>query len=553
LRKPALSEPGVAPVQPRRSPLDEIPQTKAERDRLLRVVRRYVDAHNPVPPLSLDELHDHAGKVAELAELDGKHAKWLAVLVNSAVWSETLASVPYERRLLLLPQCLRSEEGCAAEIDEFGLVCGHCGLCPIHHLQEEAERLGYVVLVAEGTVVVTSLIESRRIDAIVGVSCLSVLERVFPYMDAAAIPGIAIPLLRDGCANTAADIDWVREAIYLTSDDKSRRLNLDALRDEVDSWFTPESLAATMGPAHSQTEKIARAWLAKSGKRWRPFLTACAWRAFQEDLEAPLPEDLRRIAVAVECFHKASLVHDDIEDNDALRYGERTVHEAYGIPIALNVGDLLVGEGYRLIAESQASDARKAEMLRVATTGHRSLCIGQGEELCWMRNPVPLPPQRVLDIFRRKTAPAFEVALRLGAICAGADNGVREVLRDYSEALGIAYQICDDLDEFRGGPESHRPQGAEPSIVLAIAYEHARGSAGDLLEAVWRRPSRAGAMRERLEHALADLHVQEAASQMLESYKEKAINSLRPLKNASLKGLLRRVVCKIFNEIEAKG
>ena len=113
------------------------------------------------------------------------------------------------------------------------------------------------------------------------------------------------------------------------------------------------------------------------------------------------------------------MVHDDIEDQDAERYGQETLHEDYGVPVALNVGDLLVGEGYRLLAESSATPAQKAEMIRVAADGHRRLCLGQGAELCWARRPEPLSPIEVLDIFRQKTAPAFEVALQLGAIYSG--------------------------------------------------------------------------------------------------------------------------------------
>src|SRR5262249_45912795 len=152
---------------------------------------------------------------------------------------------------------------------------------------------------------------------------------------------------------------------------------------------------------------------------------------------------LRKIAVAVECFHKASLIHDDIEDNDALRYGEQTLHEQYGLPVALNVGDLLIGEGYRLIGSCKASAEQKAAMLLVASQGQRQLCRGQGAELCWARTPQPLTSPQVLDIFRQKTAPAFEVALRLGALYAGVDahEEVADVLKTYSEAMGIAYQI----------------------------------------------------------------------------------------------------------------
>src|SRR5690606_32155874 len=106
--------------------------------------------------------------------------------------------------------------------------------------------------------------------------------------------------------------------------------------------------------------------------------------------------------------------HDDIEDDDPLRYGEPALHTEHGLPIALNAGDLLLGEGYRLIAACEAPADRRVAMLQAAAAGHRTLCLGQGAELCWMRRPEPLEVQQVLEIFRQKTAPAFEVALQLG-------------------------------------------------------------------------------------------------------------------------------------------
>ena len=88
------------------------------------------------------------------------------------------------------------------------VFCKQCGLCSIQDLQNEAERLGYyAVLVAEGSAIVMSLIQTGKIEAIVGVSCLSVLERAFPYMEAAAAPGVAIPLLQDDCIDTTVDLD----------------------------------------------------------------------------------------------------------------------------------------------------------------------------------------------------------------------------------------------------------------------------------------------------------------------------------------------------------
>jgi geranylgeranyl pyrophosphate synthase len=96
-----------------------------------------------------------------------------------------------------------------------------------------------------------------------------------------------------------------------------------------------------------------------------------------------------------------------------------TLHAEHGVPVALNAGDLLIGEGYRLIGESEISDAQRAEMLLVSSVGQRELCRGQGAELVWAQNPKPLKSKQVLEIFRQKTAPAFEVALKLGASYAG--------------------------------------------------------------------------------------------------------------------------------------
>jgi geranylgeranyl pyrophosphate synthase len=538
-----------------RTPKKNIPQTAVQRNQVLQLVRQYVAEHNPVPPLPLEELKVHADRLVGMVRCDPIYRDYIGVLLNNEMWRETLASVPYERRLLLLPKCLRVESKCPAPFDEFGLLCKQCGLCTIQDLQAEAERLGYAVLVAEGSAIVMSLIQTGKIEAIVGVSCLSVLERAFPYMEAAAVPGVAIPLLQDDCIDTTVDLDWVWEYINLTSDDRTRRLDLSSLRKEVESWFTRESLEKIMGPVEGETEDIARDWLARAGKRWRPFLTVAAYQALRETPGAALPEDLRKIAVAIECFHKASLIHDDIEDNDAERYGEKTLHEEHGVPVALNAGDLLVGEGYRLIGASAAAAGQKAEMLLVAAEGQRQLCRGQGAELCWTRRPAPLTSLQVLDIFRKKTAPAFEVALRLGAIYAGSEQHeeVAEVLAAYSEALGIAYQIRDDLSDLGSNGESNDIAGMRPSLLLAVAYERAQAEKKDLLESLWRRAAHAGVHAGQIEALYGELKADERARQLYETYKEEAIRSLRELENPNLKGLLRRVLGKIFNDAEIKG
>jgi geranylgeranyl pyrophosphate synthase len=550
-----ISIPRPVPVQRLRPPKKNIPQTPEQRGRILRHIRNYVAEFNPVPPLPVDDLKVHADRVVGQLQCDPIYRDYIGVLINNEVWREQLASIPYERRLLLLPKCLRVESKGPAPFDEYGLLCKQCGLCTIQDLQSEAERLGYAVLVAEGSAIVMSLIQTGKIEAIVGVSCLSVLERAFPYMEAAAIPGVAVPLLQDDCIDTNVDLDWVWDYIHLTGDDRTRRLDLGALREEVDFWFTPGSLDLILGAAAGETERIARDWLARAGKRWRPFLAVAAFEALQDQPGSPLPEDIRKLALAVECFHKASLIHDDIEDEDEFRYGEKTLHAEHGIPVALNVGDLLIGEGYRLIGSCQVSAEQKAAMLLVASNGQRQLCRGQGAELCWARHPRPLTSIEVLDIFRQKTAPAFEVALRLGALYAGNrhHDEVASVLESYSEALGIAYQIRDDLSDLGQEGETNDIAGLRPSLLLAVAHERAKDAPKADLESVWNRNPREGLDAVQIEALYRELKADERARLLLETYKEEAIRSLRDLENPSLKGLLRRIIGKIFNDTEIKG
>ena len=547
-----LTLPAKVPKQAYRPAQSNIPDDKLVRVFLKKVVADHVRTVGAVPPLAMDELREHAAAVLETAGLDSKYRDYAAILVSNEAWRDTLAQIPYDRRLLLLPKCLRVEERCPAPFDEFGLLCKECGLCSIQDLSVEAERLGYAVLVAEGSAIVRQMIETGKIEAVVGVSCINVLEKCFPHMEAAAVPGMAIPLLQDDCVNTTVDLDWVWDLIHLTADDKTYRLDLDGLKSEVQSWFHKEALAELLGQPEDETGAIAQGWLAKAGKRWRPYLATCTYMALQSHRQEAAPQaspELKKLAVAIECFHKASLIHDDIEDGDLERYGSPALHAEVGVPVALNVGDFLLGEGYRLISELSIDPAVQVEMLRLASDGHLTLSRGQGLELCWARSPQPLSSLQVLDIFRKKTAPAFEVALRLGACLGGADDDTHAVLRQYSQSLGIAYQIRDDLEDYDGTSDSNDLEALRPSLMLAIAHKRAlQGREKDLIASLFRMECRYSQESEEVQRILAERGVTEKAQELLEAYKEEAVRSLRFLSNPTLKGLLRRVVGKIFGE-----
>ncbi len=499
-----------------------MPAMQAARNAIRRRVRAYCARHALVPPLTIGELAAHAERIMRMpAAIEPRFRGFVTVLAGNEVWRDALAATPFARRILLLPQCLRLRATCRAKTDSLGLLCASCGRCAIGDIQQEAEKLGYVVLVAEGATAVAALLARGEADAVIGVGCLSALERSFRPLTTHAIPGLAVPLLRDGCDGTDVDRAWVREALHLRDAAHAcHRLDLHALRREVAAWFEPARLRAMLNPTGNATAGLAADWLAQAGHRWRPLLTAGVVRALRHEAAAG-SDTLVHLAVAVECFHKASLVHDDIEDDDAMRAGAPALHQQHGLPVALNVGDLLIGEGYRLIAASGVSATRACAMVAVAAAGHRTLCQGQGEELLLRGHGVaPVSSQAVLDIFRCKTAPAFEVALQLGAICAGADRATRNVLTAFSAALGIAYQIRDDLDDHAADRTKPAGAAARPSLLEALAREHPAASA----------PA-----------------VTEQARRLLEQYEEQALGALRLLKQPALKSLLYRVAAIILH------
>ncbi|MCB1226662.1 MAG: polyprenyl synthetase family protein [Verrucomicrobiales bacterium] len=550
----AVLPPSVAATVRRfRQPKKTLPQTKAARDQVLGWVRAFQEERQLVPPVPLEELQQHTDEIMQRHGIDPLYRDYVGVLLGNETWREALATVPYERRLLLMPKCLRIESKCPAPFDEFGLLCKQCGLCSIQDFQNEAEKLGYAVLVAEGSAIVMSLIQTGKVEAIVGISCLPVLERTFPYVEAAAIPAVAVPLLQDDCIDTTVDIDWVWDYIHLTSEDKTRRLNLNALHDEVKTWFTRQALDELLGVPEGGTEELARDWLARDGKRWRPFLCIAAYQALREDPEAPISDAVKRAAVAVEAFHKASLIHDDIEDNDDERYGEATMHEQHGVPVALNAGDLLIGEGYRWLADSELSAVVRAELVKVAAEGQRELCRGQGAELLWTRQPGALEPRQVIEIFRSKTAPAFEVALKVGAALARRLDEVEDVLHAYSENLGVAYQIRDDLDDLGDDAAARTEVAIRPSVILSLLLEKGKGEVKTAMQALWSGQAEVLPDKRIIRQWAEESGAHEKAMMLLESYKEAAVRSLQEVEIPNLKGLLRRVLGKIFNELEIKG
>lgn len=450
--------------------------------------------------LADDLLHD--------LSLSRRFLGFAMIALDNAFWRKRFLAVSPDRRLLLLPKCLSDSERCQGTYDSEGLHCAGCGCCVINDLKADAEALGYSVIIAEGTSSALMHVLQGKADAILGVACMDSMHRSFERVTELGVPHQAIPLLTDGCVDTTADLEIIRALLGKQAGEAAtaHRSYLPLLRHARSLFEDPEfgeiiATCACPSPdkeadeALMMTDRIARDWLQRGGKRFRPFVTLAAYAAGAHGAEAVssdvnvkalLGGPVEAVAVAIEALHKASLVHDDIEDGDTHRYGEPTVHEQYGIETAINVGDYLIGLGYRLIARSRESLGAEcvADILERLSSAHLQLCCGQGTEL-WHDGGCELRPVDALQIGALKTAPAFEVALYAGLRAADVPFDT-SLLRRFATFVGEAYQVANDLNDW--DDDDHKDAAGtdavakRPTILRAFALQAKKAAVTEAFE-----------------------------------------------------------------------
>lgn len=509
-----------------------VPPTREERNHLRSTIAFFLKQKKLTPPVSMNKLSDLATEMMQVHHANDQLKGWLMVEINNGIWFNTVSSIPHDKRVLLLPKCLSNSQQCKADIDDLGLLCNLCHHCSIPDIQTKAEELGMMSLVAEGFTSVIGLVKSGAAQAVIGVSCLDSLEKAFPLLINNAVPGLAIPLNEDGCKNTTVDEDYLEMIINMKSDNVPPVPDYDQLKSQIHKWFKPDNLQKRLSPSVDQTSIIARNWMSNDGNRWRPYLLTATYMALSGKKE--IPEQIELAAIAIECFHKASLVHDDIQDDDLTRYGKETVNAAYGVPIAINVGDAYLGEGYRLLAQCQQLD-----LIKVAADAHIALCKGQGMEMEWVQNPQSLSMQEVLNIFRHKTVPAFEVSLLMGSICVNDDKKLQQTLSTYSEALGIAYQLKDDLEDY----DTDSPVSIRPSAVLATICQLKPDE--QFINSIFQYNELKPFLKHKDNADLLNKAISQV-KQMVSHYHMQALDTINELTNSELKQLLFRVTQKIL-------
>lgn len=260
-------------------------------------------------------------------------------------------------------------------------------------------------------------------------------------------------------------------------------------------------LAALVEPALAQALPPEQEWpatihravrysLLGGGKRIRPALVLAAGEAVGGARAEVLP-----LAVAVEMIHTYSLIHDDLPamDNDDLRRGQPTSHKVFGEAVAILAGDALLTRAFHLLAEVPPDwdAARLRRRLEAAALlgeacGTTGLIGGQVEDLESENKAIPAAALERLH--RAKTGALLRACVLGGALLGGAEAAQRAALERYADAIGLAFQIVDDvLDATEGaaqlGKTAGKDQAAHKATYVSLhGLERARALARELLD-----------------------------------------------------------------------
>jgi farnesyl diphosphate synthase len=212
--------------------------------------------------------------------------------------------------------------------------------------------------------------------------------------------------------------------------------HLQRVEQALEQWIDPHA-PANLGQA-------MRYAVLGAGKRLRPLLVLAACEA----VGGPLAQALRA-ACAVELIHAYSLVHDDMPcmDNDVLRRGKPTVHVQFGQAQALLAGDALQALAFELLVPDDAALPASVQVqwcrLLAAAAGSQGMAGGQAIDLASVGQP--LSEAQLRHMHRLKTGALLQCSVDMGAACAVVDAAARAALSQYGSALGLAFQVVDDI------------------------------------------------------------------------------------------------------------
>jgi octaprenyl-diphosphate synthase len=207
--------------------------------------------------------------------------------------------------------------------------------------------------------------------------------------------------------------------------------------------------------------------IGNGGKRLRPMLLLLAAKALGNVSQQHLI-----MAAVIEFIHTATLLHDDVVDESALRRGKESANAVWGNAASVLVGDYLYSSAFEMMVRT--NNMRVMAILSKTTTA-----IAEGEVLQLLNcNNPDTTEAKYLDVIARKTAILFSAATRLAAVIAGADAATEESLAIYGQQLGVAFQLIDDALDYKASTEELGKNlgddlaEGKPTLPLIYAIEH---------------------------------------------------------------------------------
>ncbi len=214
---------------------------------------------------------------------------------------------------------------------------------------------------------------------------------------------------------------------------------LDWMNSQIDA--VERELAGLVSSPVSLVAGVGRHTLRAGGKRLRPAFTIVAAHAVGNPLEI---KRTHLYGAVMEMIHMATLIHDDVIDESVTRRGQPTAHQVYGITQSVLSGDVL-------LAKAMAVMAQDGDVAVTRTVSEAAVEVAEGEvrEL-EARGNFDLTELEHLDILNLKTASFIRACCEVGGQLADASPEIRSALRAYGEHIGLAFQIADDILDYRG-------------------------------------------------------------------------------------------------------
>jgi geranylgeranyl diphosphate synthase, type I len=288
-----------------------------------------------------------------------------------------------------------------------------------------------------------------------------------------------------------------------------------------------------------------------AGKRIRPLLGLLAYASIAGDHARALPG-----AAAVELGHNFSLVHDDIEDGDRERRHRPTVWALHGVPQAINTGDILFSlsrMALHRLTDLGFSDTKVLRLMRLYDETCVALCEGQYIDIRTSERDDLMSVELYFDMIGRKTAALIAASIEAGALLATDDEEIIRRYRAFGWALGLAFQLNDDLLGIWG---AERATGKEPTDVarkkktlpVIYAFEHAGPEDRDRLHALYGKSRTTASEVTEIVAILERSGARDFTREQAAGYRDEALAELdaagvvRPEARDRLEGIIRSVI-----------